>query len=105
MKLKMKNELNREFGEVISMTCSFCGRTYDLDKFYSIPQGDPDTMLMKAAMKANSMFKRANKQKEVNEGICLKCIIEGILKICRNDKETAFDYINKIYNSKIVDSL
>ena len=99
----MKNELNKEFGEVISMTCSFCGRTYDMDKFYPIPQEDQDMMLLRAAKRAYGIIK--NNKKEVNEGICLKCLIEGILKICKNDKEKAFEYINKIYKSKIVDNL
>jgi len=104
----MVNEINKEFGEVISKNCSFCGKTYDIDKFYSIPPISSDTALMKATYNTLNLFKQTPKKKRVvddDEGICLRCLIRGLLHICENDKDKVFDYINKFCNLKTIETL
>jgi len=102
--MKIKEEVSKEFGEVKIKTCSFCDKTYDIDNFYSIPNDDEDGALnlMRASLYATIGKKQ---KKEVNDGICLKCILRGLLKICNNDKEKVNTFLSLYLKEKIVDNL
>jgi hypothetical protein len=84
-------EIDKEFGEVIAKKCSFCNKTYNIDMFYPIPETDSDEALIKAysttlrqSNKRFSLFRSKDKEdkiKNVNEGICLKCMVKGIMRL------------------------
>ena len=101
--IKIETEtIDKKFGEVIVKTCSFCGKTYNIEKFYSIPNDDSDYSLIKSALYATIAKKQ---HKEVNDGICLKCILNGLLKICKNDKKEIDSLVSEILKDKIIDNL
>jgi len=97
----MKEEINKEFGEVEVRTCSFCNKVYKTDKFYSIPCSD-DSLIMKAM---GNMVLGRKKHEEINDGICLKCILKGLLKICNNNKEKVNEYVSLYLKEAIIDNL
>ena len=95
-------EVDKKFGEIIVRTCSFCNKTFDVDKFYEIPNHDSNLQLFKATLYSTI---GKSERKEVNDGICLKCILKGLLKICKNDKEEINDILSLYLKDKIIDSL
>ena len=94
--------IDKKFGEVIVKTCSFCGRTYNIERFYAIPNDDSYYGLIKSTL-YDTIGKK--QKKEVNDGICLKCILNGLLKICKNDKKEIDTLISDILKDKIIDNL
>jgi len=98
-----KNNIDRDFGEVITRTCSFCEKTYDISNFFSIPDDRfGDEFLLKRAYTA-AIGKKTNKQ--VNDGICLKCMLKGISKICKNDTEQIKKCFDLYFKKEIVNNL
>jgi hypothetical protein len=108
MTKQMKDEADKDFGEVVTRRCSFCDKTYDAEKFFAIPDEDSNEYLMTASMKAytSSLFSKKSKEpKDVNEGICLKCMLRGISKVCRNDADKIKECFDLYLKKEIVNSL
>lgn len=104
---KTKEDVDKEFGEVVTRRCSFCNKTYDAEKFYDIPDTDGSYSFIKSSLNiTGNLFSSNNKApKEVNEGICLKCMLKGIGKICGNDMDKVKECFSLYFKKEIVGAL
>ena len=108
--MKKQDDIDKDFGEVVTRRCSFCEKTYDVEKFFAIPDQDADMSLMKAykatLVSSSTIFgKKSKEPKEVNEGICLKCMLRGISKVCGNDADKIKECFDLYLKKEIVNSL
>ena len=91
--------INEDFGEVAVKDCDFCGKTCKEDMFLSV---NKPSFFNKYAL---YMGINTSKKKEVDSGICLKCILKGLATICNNDKKVMDNYIDLLIKKDVLEKL
>ena len=104
----MKNEFDEKFGQVEVLRCNFCDKTTQKELYFPVYQEpSPTPNHMKVALQSLvNIYRTPMKQaKVVKEGICLKCLCKGIMKVCKNDRDKANDYLDYFIKCEVVDKL
>lgn len=93
------------FKETNVRRCSFCEKTFEVNKFYNIPNETAEKTARSYLYMG--IFRNGGKgePKVVNEGICLNCILTGLIKISNNDCEQAKKILELFYKDMIVKNL
>lgn len=95
----IRKDIVNNFGNVNVKTCAYCKGTILAEFFYEIPPS------INLDLSFYTMFSSQKKRKQINEGICLKCLLKGLLKISQNDKQKVEEYLNKFIKGDILEKL
>jgi len=111
-KFKMEN-----YGQTEVRKCSFCEKTYNIKKFYSVnrtPDEDINNLFISINRPRGGIFSGwgfsgSSKSKRipatVDQGICLKCILTGLTVIYKNDQDKIKEVLEQFNKEQIVNSL